>query len=116
MFGGLAFLVNGHMSVTVSGRGGLLVRLDPDDAARLLDGEVVQPFEMRGSPMRGWLRVESRAPAPSGVTAAPDAQCYTDAHGLLGQDPGRPPANRPRASSQCSLSPRGSPAMPRPSW
>jgi TfoX/Sxy family transcriptional regulator of competence genes len=58
MFGGLAFLVNGTMSVTVSGRGGLLVRLDPDDAPGLLDGEVVKPFEMRGSPMRGWLRVD----------------------------------------------------------
>jgi TfoX/Sxy family transcriptional regulator of competence genes len=56
MFGGLKFLVNGNMSVTVSGRGGLMVRLDPDDAARL-DGGVVTPFEMRGKPMKGWLRV-----------------------------------------------------------
>jgi TfoX/Sxy family transcriptional regulator of competence genes len=57
MFGGLAFLVNGHMSVTVSGRGGLMVRLEPDDAAELLNGDVVVPFEMRGRAMRGWLRV-----------------------------------------------------------
>ena len=57
MFGGLAFLVNGNMSVTASGRGGLLVRLDPEDAAARLDGDVVTPFEMRGQPMKGWLRV-----------------------------------------------------------
>jgi TfoX/Sxy family transcriptional regulator of competence genes len=57
MFGGLTFLVNGNMSVTVSGRGGLMVRLDPDDAAARLDGGVVTPFEMRGKPMKGWLRV-----------------------------------------------------------
>lgn len=57
MFGGLAFLVNGNMSVTVSGRGGLMIRLDADDAAARLDGEVVVPFEMRGRPMKGWLRV-----------------------------------------------------------
>ncbi|GAA4717188.1 TfoX/Sxy family protein [Pedococcus ginsenosidimutans] len=57
MFGGLAFLVNGNMSVAASGRGGLMVRLDPEDADQLLDGSVVTPFEMRGSPMRGWLRV-----------------------------------------------------------
>lgn len=57
MFGGLAFLVNGNMSVTVSGRGGLMVRLDPDDAEARLDGDVVTPFEMRGKPMKGWLRV-----------------------------------------------------------
>ena len=63
MFGGLAFLVNGNMSVTVSGRGGLMVRLDPDDAALRIDGGVVTPFEMRGKPMEGWLRVD-----PAGVT------------------------------------------------
>ena len=57
MFGGLTFLVNGNMSVTVSGRGGLMVRLDADEADRLVDGRVVVPFEMRGKPMTGWLRV-----------------------------------------------------------
>ena len=57
MFGGLTFLVNGNMSVTVSGRGGLMVRLDPLDAERFLDGRDVVPFEMRGKPMRGWVRV-----------------------------------------------------------
>jgi TfoX N-terminal domain len=29
MFGGLAFLVNGNMAVSASGRGGLLLRVDP---------------------------------------------------------------------------------------
>jgi TfoX/Sxy family transcriptional regulator of competence genes len=57
MFGGLAFLVNGNMSVAASGSGGLMVRLDADDAERLLDATAVTPFEMRGAPMRGWLRV-----------------------------------------------------------
>ena len=57
MFGGLAFLVNGNMSVTVSGRGGLMVRLDEEDAAARLDGDVVVPFEMRGRALSGWLRV-----------------------------------------------------------
>jgi TfoX/Sxy family transcriptional regulator of competence genes len=57
MFGGLTFLVNGNMSVTVSGRGGLMVRLDPEDAAARIDADVVTPFEMRGKPMKGWLRV-----------------------------------------------------------
>ena len=70
MFGGLAFLVNGNMSVTVIGRGGLMVRLDPADAElmldagpmldgqRMLDSAAIRPFEMRGKPMKGWLRVE----------------------------------------------------------
>ncbi|WP_406830283.1 TfoX/Sxy family protein [Pedococcus sp. KACC 23699] len=57
MFGGLAFLVNGNMSVAASGSGGLMVRLDPVDAEPLLAEAGVTPFEMRGKPMRGWLRV-----------------------------------------------------------
>ena len=35
MFGGLAFLVNGNMSVAASGQGGLLVRVPPDDTDKL---------------------------------------------------------------------------------
>jgi TfoX/Sxy family transcriptional regulator of competence genes len=57
MFGGLAFLVNGNMSVAASGHGGLMVRLDPEEAEELLDGVDVVPFEMRDRPVRGWLRV-----------------------------------------------------------
>ena len=64
MFGGLAFLINGNMSVSASGQGGLLVRVDPSeaDANSLLSEPHAQPFEMRGQAMRGWLRV-----APDGV-------------------------------------------------
>ncbi len=62
MFGGLAFLIGGHMSVTVSGRGGLLLRCDPRETDRWLAKAHVSPFEMRGRAMDGWLRV-----APEGV-------------------------------------------------
>jgi TfoX/Sxy family transcriptional regulator of competence genes len=57
MFGGLAFLVGGHMAVAASGQGGLLVRVDPADADRLLASTAAVPMEMRGRSMRGWLRV-----------------------------------------------------------
>ena len=57
MFGGLAFLVNGNMSVAVSGSGGLMVRLDAQDSGALLDAPAVTPLEMRGKPMKGWLWV-----------------------------------------------------------
>ena len=59
MFGGLAFLVGGNMSVGVSGRGGLMVRVDPDETETLLEQPHAQPFEMRGRAMRGWLRVDA---------------------------------------------------------
>ena len=59
MFGGLAFLVNGNMSVAASGQGGLLVRVDPEDSDRLVAGSPAYPMEMRGRQMAGWLRVDT---------------------------------------------------------
>ena len=58
MFGGLAFLVNGHLAVSASGRGGLLVRVDPDATHALLGRAHARAFEMRGREMNGWLRVD----------------------------------------------------------
>ncbi len=58
MFGGLAFLVGGHMAVAASGNGGLMVRVDPDATDALLNGSHVRPFEMRGRPTQGWVRVD----------------------------------------------------------
>src|SRR3954447_19235165 len=63
MFGGLAFLLDGHMAVSASSRGGLLLRVDPADMARLVEAEHVEPFEMRGRAMDGWLHVAPAAVA-----------------------------------------------------
>jgi TfoX/Sxy family transcriptional regulator of competence genes len=57
MFGGLAFLINGNMSVAASGQGGLLVRVPPEDSDRLAQREHVNPMVMAGREARGWLRV-----------------------------------------------------------
>lgn len=59
MFGGLAFLVDGHMSVAASGKGGLMVRVDPAESDGLIDASSAEPMIMRGRPMDGWLRVPS---------------------------------------------------------
>ncbi len=64
MFGGLAFLIGGHMSVSVSGRGGLLLRCDPAETESLRAKPHAGRFEMRGKEMDGWLRVE-----PEGVAS-----------------------------------------------
>ncbi len=58
MFGGLAFLIDGNMSVSVSGQGGLLLRVDPAETDALLQKPHARPFEMRGRAMQGWLRVD----------------------------------------------------------
>ncbi len=59
MFGGLAFLINGHMAVSASGRGGLLLHVDRAETGELLAKPHAQPFEMRGRVMEGWLRVDA---------------------------------------------------------
>jgi TfoX/Sxy family transcriptional regulator of competence genes len=59
MFGGLAFLIGGNMSVAASGQGGLMVRVDPADTDTLLEQPHARPFEMRGRAMDGWIRVDA---------------------------------------------------------
>ena len=61
MFGGLAFLVGGNMSVSASGRGGLMVRVDPEQTEALLAKPGAERMVMRGREMDGWLRVDSDA-------------------------------------------------------
>ena len=61
MFGGLAFLVNGNMAISASGRGGILLRCDPAETAGLVEAEHVERFEMRGREMEGWLHVDAAA-------------------------------------------------------
>ena len=59
MFGGLGFLVGGNMAVAASGQGGLLVRVDPDEGAGLVETTHAYPMKMRGREMLGWLRLDS---------------------------------------------------------
>jgi len=61
MFGGLAFLVGGNMAVSASGRGGLLLRCDPDRTDSWVVERGVDRFEMRGKQMDGWLHVDPEA-------------------------------------------------------
>ncbi|MFL5823423.1 MAG: TfoX/Sxy family protein [Solirubrobacteraceae bacterium] len=61
MFGGLAFLIGGHMSVAASGQGGLMVRCEPEETDGLLREPGADPFVMRGRAMDGWLRVSDGA-------------------------------------------------------
>jgi TfoX/Sxy family transcriptional regulator of competence genes len=58
MFGGLAFMVNGHMAVGASGQGGLLLRVDPRETESIVGELGVTRFQMRGREMDGWVRVD----------------------------------------------------------
>jgi TfoX/Sxy family transcriptional regulator of competence genes len=69
MFGGLAFLLNGNMAVSASGKGGLLLRVAPTETGSLANEEGAARFEMRGREMDGWLRVD-----PTVITADEDLE------------------------------------------
>jgi TfoX/Sxy family transcriptional regulator of competence genes len=62
MFGGLAFLLHGNMSVSASRNGGLLVRIDPTETEAALARPHVALMEMGGRTMDGWITV-----APEGI-------------------------------------------------
>jgi TfoX/Sxy family transcriptional regulator of competence genes len=44
MFGGLAFLIHGHLAVTASSQGGLLLRVDPADSESLVNEDPRAPL------------------------------------------------------------------------
>ncbi len=58
MFGGMAFLIGGNMSVSASGRGGLLLHCDPAETDELVQKPHATRFEMRGRAMDGWVRID----------------------------------------------------------
>jgi TfoX/Sxy family transcriptional regulator of competence genes len=62
MFGGLAFLLHGNMSVSASRNGGLLARIDPTETDAALARPHVALMEMGGRTMEGWITV-----APEGI-------------------------------------------------
>src|SRR2546430_12025593 len=62
MFGGLAFLLQGNMSVGLSSGGELMVRVGPDGTDAALARPHTRLFDMSGRPRRGWFLV-----APGGV-------------------------------------------------
>jgi TfoX/Sxy family transcriptional regulator of competence genes len=59
MFGGLVFLVGGHMSVAVGAQGSLVVRVDPEDTDEFLAKPHAQPFVMGGRQVEGRVRVDA---------------------------------------------------------
>lgn len=63
MFGGLAFLIRGHMAISASGQGGVLVHVDPERSAELTASTAATVAVMQGREMPGWLRVAAEAVA-----------------------------------------------------
>lgn len=76
MFGGLGFMLAGHMVAAAHSRGGLMLRVDPQSSRALVDAGGAQPFAMHGRTMAGWLDV-----APSVVAHDQDLHRWLQ-HGV----------------------------------
>lgn len=57
MFGGLAFMVSGHMCVGVI-KENVVLRLGGEEAKRALEDPHVRPMDFTGKPMRNFLYLE----------------------------------------------------------
>lgn len=69
MFGGLAFMTRGHMTVVVSGEGGIMVRVDPSRSTDLVETTPAEFAVMQGRELKGWLRLDADAVADDGELA-----------------------------------------------
>lgn len=72
MFGGLAFMVRGHMSVGIIDDD-LMARVGPDAHADVLTEPHVRPMDFTGRPMKGYVYV-----AAEGVAEDADLAAWVD--------------------------------------
>lgn len=59
MFGGVAFMVDGHMSCGIMNNGGLMVRVGPAAYAEALQEKHAQAMDFTGRPMTGFVIVDA---------------------------------------------------------
>jgi hypothetical protein len=75
MFGGLAFLIKGHMSVGIV-KDQLMARVGPEGYERLLEQPHARRMDFTGRPMKGFLYV-----MPSGLESDADLAMWVS-HGI----------------------------------
>ena len=73
LMGGLSFMASDVMCCSVSGRGGLLVRVDADARDQLLREAHAQPADIGGRRMTGFIRV-----APDGYRTEPSLKKWVE--------------------------------------
>ena len=71
MFGGLGFMVAGHLAVCAGreGDGDLMVRVDPADLEELCTDVHVEPMAMAGRASKSWVNVAPEALTDEALTA-----------------------------------------------
>lgn len=64
MFGGLFFMVNGHLCVGAAKNGDILLRCDPEVVDEMLTRKGARWADMKGKPMgKGWLLIDPEGTA-----------------------------------------------------
>jgi TfoX/Sxy family transcriptional regulator of competence genes len=92
LMGGLCFMVQGSMCCSVSGRGGLLVRVGKEAHERILAEPHVAPMEMRGRVMTGFVRV-----APEGYRTGAALKKWVE-RGIAAASAAKPKAPKKKKS------------------
>ncbi len=72
MFGGLAFMVGGHMCCGVI-KDDLVVRVDPEQSEKLLKDKNARPMDFSGKPMKGFLYI-----SPAGTSTEKRLRRWVD--------------------------------------
>ncbi|HEX2239884.1 MAG TPA: TfoX/Sxy family protein [Actinomycetota bacterium] len=72
MFGGLAFMVKGHMCCGVI-KEDMVVRVDPERSEQLLKDKSARPMDFSGKPMKGFLYI-----APAGLRTEKQLRRWVD--------------------------------------
>ena len=106
MFGGLAFLIGGNMAVSASGRGGIMVRVDPADTDKLVATTKATRMVMRGREMDGWLRVDTADVRTKRQLAAWVARGTAYARSLPAKGAGKKKAPTKKAATKKAASTR----------
>ena len=63
MFGGIGYLVNGHMAVGIH-KDYIILRLGVEDSSKVMRLPKSKPFDITGKPLKGWVMIE-----PSGFSS-----------------------------------------------
>ena len=102
--GGIAFMVKGGMCCAASGRGGLLVRVQPDKQPALLAPPVVVPMTMAGRRVKSFIRI-----MPEGYRTPASLKRWVD-RGLaaVAEREVRPTRARPKRKPKACFHRRGS--------
>lgn len=59
MFGGIAFMIRGNMSVGITNKGEFMVRMNPAEQGTAMKKKGVRAMDFTGKPMRGFLFVST---------------------------------------------------------